>query len=198
MRAPLERSDRSRPRSSLSSLRTFAANAVVGLHVRDSPALLLGEQLAHDGCRLGRTLVADAQASDPPWIGTRPTSKSASPWRRDERVERGDREVAEVLVVDRVELATVEHVLHVRHLDHGDPVLRQQRRETGDEVVEARRRGRARCAHGRHPRASPRRRAAPRGRSRRTRRSWGFRALRATAATFRAGSMPRTRTPRSR
>ena len=49
------------------------------------------------------------------------------PVAREQRVERGEREVAEVLVVDRVELAAVDHVLDVRRLDHRDAVVGEQR-----------------------------------------------------------------------
>ena len=99
----------------------------------------------------------------------------------DERVERREREVAEVLVVDRVELAAVEHVLHVRHLDHRDPVVGETAREAGDEAVEPGDVGehvvRVEDVGARPLRGEPLRER----RCRRTRRSWGCRAPRATA-----------------
>ena len=55
---------------------------------------------------------------------------------REERLQRGAREVAVMLVVDGVELAVVHQVTHVRHLDDRGAVVGDQNSDALDEAVQ--------------------------------------------------------------
>ena len=174
-------------------LRRGGANSAYAAPI-DQPALLLvSKQRCDNGAPAARTPSARRTgAASRRGSARRSTSTIARPCAAKQPIERGQREVAQVLVVDRVELAVVEHVLDVRHLDHRHAVRLQQRPDAGDEAVQIGDVGEhvvgvedvGALPVCRQPLAQASRR--------RTRDASGCPARSATAAMFRAGSMPST------
>ncbi len=119
------------------------------------------------------------------------------PGLRERALDGDEREVREVLVVDRVELGLLDQPQQVRELHRHDAARPQSARSPATKSRSGPARARARCCRSARSASRPARAAAGQLERRRTRRASGSRPPRRAAATFAAGSIPSTGTPRS-